>query len=93
MSTEVVDARKALVKAIWSCIVDASSMNVVLSGPEVNAAMDGYRAAVLRELREEVAGMPCCSFVPGGRRRVHDLGCWGSALRTVLAAIDRRLGE
>ena len=39
-------ARQALVKAIWSCIVDASSMNVVMSGAEVNAAMDAYRDAV-----------------------------------------------
>jgi hypothetical protein len=59
-------------------------MNVVMSGSEVNAAMDGYRAAVLRELREEVAGMD----LPG-----RDLRARGSrdARAAVLAAIDRRL--
>ena len=35
----------------WSCIVDASSMNLVLSGPEVNTAMDVYRAAIEAEAR------------------------------------------
>jgi hypothetical protein len=92
MSTEVVDARKALVRAIWSCIVDASSMNVVLSGPEANAAMDGYRAAVLRELRKEVAGME------GQCHDYEGLGCdsypcvVNVSRKEVLAAIDKRLG-
>jgi len=79
MTETVLEARKALVRAIWSCIVDASSMNVVMSGSEVNAAMDGYRAAVLRELREEVAGM--------------DLPASEYVRQAVLAAIDRRLGD
>ena len=35
--------RKALVAAIWECIVDASSMNVVMSGAEVNAAIREFR--------------------------------------------------
>jgi hypothetical protein len=43
------EAQKALIKAIWSCIVDASSMNVVLSGPEVNAAIRDLKAAVAAE--------------------------------------------
>ena len=80
MVETVSEARKALVKAIWSCIVDASSMNVVMSGPEVNAAMDGYRAAVLRELREEVAGLRHGTVIHDGIDRL-----------TVLGAIDRRL--
>ena len=106
MVETVSEARKALVKAIWSCIVDASSMNVVMSGPEVNAAMDGYRAAVLRELREEVADLSewlstCRCFVinpkfgegqPGG----HFTDCaWAQESNVrdeILAAIDRRLG-
>jgi hypothetical protein len=51
----IIEARKALVKAIWSCIVDASSMNVVMSGPEVNAAMDAYRDAVITAERARIA--------------------------------------
>ena len=64
MSDSVIAARKALVKAIWACIVDASSMNVVMSGPEVNAAMDAYRDAVradaeapLRAALEKIANL------------------------------------
>lgn len=40
------EAQKALVKAIWTCIVDASSMNVVMHGSEVNAAIRDFRAAI-----------------------------------------------
>ena len=50
-----IEARKALVKAIWACIVDASSMNVVMSGPEVNAAMDAYRDAAVADERARIA--------------------------------------
>ena len=44
MSVE--EAQKVLNKAIWSCIVEASSMNVVMSGAEVNAAIRELKAAI-----------------------------------------------
>ena len=45
-------AQKALMKAIWHCIVDASSMNVVMSGGEVNKATRNLRAAIEAEARQ-----------------------------------------
>ena len=44
-------AQKALVKAIWHAIVEASSMSVVLSGSAVNEAIRGFRAAIEAEAR------------------------------------------
>jgi hypothetical protein len=49
--TQTDAAQKRLVAAVWDCIVDASSMNVVLSGPEFNAALRDFRAAIEAEAR------------------------------------------
>ena len=65
-------AQKALMKAIWRCIVDASSMNVVMSGREVNEATRQLRAAIEREavaqerarLRAAVEGLPDVNPTP-----------------------------
>ena len=55
-------AEKAVSKAVWACICDASTMNVVLSGPEYKAAMRDYRAAIEANERariaEAVRGLP-----------------------------------
>jgi hypothetical protein len=51
--TTEAEARRALVKAIWKAIVEASTMNVVLSGRDVNEAMDAYRAAIEAVAREQ----------------------------------------
>jgi hypothetical protein len=50
----VLTAQKALMKAVWNCIVDASSMNVVMSGSEVNAATRALKDAVRGEALAEV---------------------------------------
>ena len=54
------EAQKALVKAIWSCIVDASSMHVVLSGPEVNAAIRDFKAAIEAEVKARPMSASYC---------------------------------
>ena len=51
----VLDAQRVLVRAIWSCIVDASSMNVVMSGREVNSAIRGLKTAVVAAERARIA--------------------------------------
>lgn len=47
------DAQVALTKAVWHCIVDASSMNVVMSGSEYNAAVRAFRRAIEAAIRAE----------------------------------------
>ena len=61
--------------------LDAESIDAVVTDPPIEAEA---RAAVLRELREEVAGLltPVDTWPDG----------WDSGIDRVLAAIDRRLG-
>lgn len=55
-------AQTVLVKAVWKCIVESSSMAVVMSGREVNDAIYAYRSearsALLAELAEKVRKLP-----------------------------------
>ena len=48
-------AEKAVWKAVWACICDASTMNVVLSGPEYKAAMRDYRTAIEANERARIS--------------------------------------
>ena len=55
-TTEVEKAQATLIQSIWMCIVDASSMNVVLSGTEVNAAIRAFRTAIEAETTQRMRG-------------------------------------
>jgi len=50
-------------------------------------------AAEHARIADAVRRLPCCSFRPGGRRKRHDDGCWGPALRAVLAIINQEETE
>jgi len=75
-------AEKAVWKAVWAYICDASSMNVVLSGPEYKAAMRDYRAAIEANERARIA-----EAVEGLREDDASHG-WNAALANVLRLIE-----
>lgn len=72
------EAQKALVHAIWTCIVDASSMNVVMHGAE-----DFIVVAERARIAEAVRGVDC-----------HCAGSWATGhtsrcpIPAVLAIVD-----
>lgn len=89
-------AEKAVWKAVWKCIVDASSMNVVLSGPEYKAAMRDYRVAVeAAERARIVAAVKDLRVSPTGPRdeNAWQIGFRQSRNETVSAVLDIIEGE
>lgn len=48
------EARQTLVDAIWTAVVDSSSMGIVMNGP-IKTALVAYRAAVEAEVRKQAA--------------------------------------